>query len=292
MTEEQKSELPLLDLPRECYKYKDFESQIVGESSDSETRSEVIGKIWGKVTGFLVKDAMFPYKVVLKPEILALTNIVKSFIMESLKTFGILIFLVKREKLIDAFNKLGFRVIHPYILKDEFMSVFGRELQFFIFRFVNASGIPEDKAYRTAEIVSHIIEYDNAYRLRLVDILSETNKELLKNPSKEVRRLLKIIISREKSISGENVVVIKKMKIVGLLFYLIFKIPKYKKALKTALSEVDFINLQYDESDLYWTAFRTDYMFWGKTKSERKRYVDNRGWTYPENVWQDIKNVV
>ena len=78
------------------------------------------------------------------------------------------------------------------------MSLLASELQGIIYGFLAYSGISTPIAKQTAYIFGEIFEYDNAYRFRVQDLFTESSKELLtKNPIKEIRRLLKIYMSRE-----------------------------------------------------------------------------------------------
>ena len=178
--------------------------------------------------------------------------------------------------MIYVFNRTAGRVFNGFILKDEHCTAFTPEFRKLIHRFLLNMGISELNSFKFAEIVSHLFEYDNAYRLPIQDLFSETSKEKWNNPSKEIKRLAKIFGERH-----VNIAVTKKVKNVALLARIALLIPNIKKALIKAFKEVELENLQLDEADRYWLSIRTDYLQGGLTKEENAIFVQEQGWTFP-----------
>lgn len=138
-------------------------------------------------------------------------------------------------------------------------------------------------ADNTANIVGHLVEYDDAYRYRIQDVMSETNKEkLLANPSKEVQRILQILMEREQG--GRSGVtdwrgdhVIKKAKSLSRLGLALY-IPFVKKAFKYGIENTNITDLQMDEMDRYNTRLLAGYNFDGESYDVRvKKYPVEQG---------------
>lgn len=160
----------------------------------------------------------------------------------------------------------------PY-LHYEYYSEFAKSLWDFIYLILKRIGIESDTAFRMSMQVTTMIEYDDAYKVRLQDILTECNYEdLLNNPRKEILRLIEIYKSREfnlkNDVGGKEVGsrIINMAKMLTLLLYL----PPIKKAFIFALKNINFEWFKYDEWDKYWALPRGDYNTLGKTYQERR----------------------
>lgn len=120
--------------------------------------------------------------------------------------------------------------------------------------------------FAIARAVATIFEYDDAYRYRVEDLMSETTSSALySNPQQEIQRLTRIYIAREKSHASNMVARISKLVCIALYH------PKIKKAFKYALLDLKFEHLQLDNADRYHVLTRGDYDFVGRTLDERKR---------------------
>ena len=115
----------------------------------------------------------------------------------------------------------------------------------------------------TAKIMAHIFEYDDAYRYRLQDVMSELNKEnLFKNPRKELSRLVDLLIVRDTAQNMRD-----KFKTVKLFLWLL--VPFKRKFLKS-IKDLDLDKMKFDEDDRYWVLLRNDeYLFFGENKEQR-----------------------
>jgi hypothetical protein len=278
-----------IKVPRECYKYGSGEEQVANEGG---TPYEITGISTNETIQMSIAGAMATWAVYVDGNILSKTNAIKSLFIENVKLltrkqfiFGTLytFFNTKElERFIESFNKQAFRIAvagdEPYFLKEKHMTPCSRELQFSIFTFLVELGIKEQTADRFSEIFSHILEYDNAYRYRFMDIMGETTKEDLKSSHKAIRGLIEVIKQRENNQCGD-----KYMRIAKLL-HLALYIPKIKRAFLKTIEQTDITNLQPQEADLYWMCSKNSYPFMGKTDEERMSYAQSKGWKYPEGM--------
>lgn len=139
------------------------------------------------------------------------------------------------------------QALKPYFLTDEFMSPFALEMKKLLTHFVRAD---------TADVICYILENDNAYQLRLKDLFSETSKEqLLRNPIKEIRRLLHI--NKRRDYDAVNT---KFNKLVQMAT-LVLLIPTFRNKFNKAFTESDFRQFTLDEGDTYWLSQRIDYNY-------------------------------
>ncbi len=201
----------------------------------------------------------FPY-----PEATIAMNLCKRVLMEGLR-LPKLAFL-RPEKLIRSYLNVCFREISPHILSEEYMTPCAKEIKKFVFMFLYSLGINIDVSLDFARVFSTIFEYDDAYRFRVQDLLTETCKEELMKPRKVIARLLKLLKEREKydAVPGKFLL-ISRFLTLGLY------IPKVRKAYTKALNMSRFQNFQFDETDRFWMQYRKDYDFFGKSYEERRK---------------------
>lgn len=275
-----------MKLPKECFLNPSPEAQINNENSGYFTLDAIS---WENEAEFIIKDAKFPLRSYVDPEILWALNIVKSNFIESVKIasifpiiIGVIIASFSTNKIniiLQSFNRQSWRVFSPYILKDKHLTRAVRELQLSIFTFLIEMGIGETNADQFASLFAHIIQYDGAYRLRVADIFNEIDSERLYSaPGREIDRITSIIKDRD-----TLPVFLKVSKILKLIKYALF-IPKIRKAFRKAVSNTNFTNLRMEECDRYWVCMRKDYKFLGLSYDERQEYAKKRGWTFPSEV--------
>lgn len=153
----------------------------------------------------------------------------------------------------------------PY-LRKEFYKNPGKEVWDFTTYFLEAFGFEGD-CLDLGKQLATIIEYDDAYQYRLQDLCTETSKEaLLENPRKELEKVLKIYSKRE----GNDT---HRILLIGRLLIYLFWFPKFKKAFRFALEQIDFRNLQLDDADRYWCFMRPDYNFFGASLDSRQKQL-------------------
>jgi hypothetical protein len=168
--------------------------------------------------------------------------------------------------------------LSQYFLKDEYRSVQMLELCKGLYHFAFSLTSNDVIASQFSKIVSHIIEYDNAYRLRFVDIASEIRvADLIKSPRKEIKRLLDIMIVRDNAIRN-------KLQSIQQALFFILALPKIKKALAYSVSRINVDALKYDDIDKYWACLRQDYLFMGLSYEDRQSLIHNMGYSVPTLV--------
>lgn len=272
-----------LQIPRECFLYQSGAEQIKSEGGNHYEISSIDFTNDFKT---YVKGASFPYEGFVTNENLWATNQAKSIFIESIKLLSrpqfilgtIYTLLFNRNSLAKPFIRLCERTMSPVMLKDKHISIFARELQYFVFEFLRHL-ITEQRADKISEVFARMIDNDDAYKQRLKDLFSMTTKDKLLKP-KELTRLVNLMDKRQHHSSW-----VKKVKASVLLLRLaIFFIPSARKGYKSAVQNVNLDNLILTWQDLYWSLYRKDYDFAGMTFEERKQMANDRGWTYPSEM--------
>ena len=271
-----------MSLPKHLFENLSGEQQVASESNVQYLVEKV--EYQNGIQTF-IKGAEYPQKGMAQAETIFFVNISKRILAEGLKLactpsilFGLVIYHITDKhsisKGIDLYNSILWKIISPYILKKEYMTGHAREMRSFTYNFLKEIGIHEYQAYQFSSIFSHFLEYDNAYRYRLQDLLSETTKEkLYHSPIKEIKRLVALNKKRDSEC------VSSKIKAGGILLSLLLCIPKYRNAFKESLINLEFKDLQFDEVDLYWISMRTDYVYLGEEVEVRAKR--NKGKSMP-----------
>lgn len=275
-----------LKIPKECFLYQSGDEQIQNEGGE---HYEIEKLDFREDFKMYIKDAEFHFEGFTTNKILWETNKAKSVFIEGIRLLTKPLFIIPtiltliffRQHIIKPFTWLGHRIMSPVMLKDKHISKFARELQYMIFEFLRHL-INEQDADKVSEIVSRMIDNDDAYKQRLKDIFSMTTKEKLLKP-KELTRLLNIMDSRQKKDNGKSWV--DKIKpIVFLLRIAIAIIPSARKGYKSAVNNINLDNLILHWEDIYWSIYKTDYDFGGMTIEERKQLAKEKGWKYPNQM--------
>lgn len=193
-------------------------------------------------------------------------NIVKRITLFTFRNWPLLFFkrnITRYIELIDYVLDNPFKLYllkHSTYYKERYYTVFTREFRHLLENFLKEIKVD----LRLAEIFAMIIELDDAYRFRLQDLFSETTKEvLLKNPYKEVSRLIDLGLKRD----DENIR--KKTRVFTSLLKKLLLIPKFKKAFKYAIDKSDFKKLQYDDSDRYFCLHPSCYKHMGMNETQK-----------------------
>lgn len=276
-----------LQIPVECFLYPTGEQQIQEEGGE---HYEIEAVDFREDFKTYIKGAEFPLEGFVLNEILWETNKAKSVFIEGIRLLTKPLFIIPtvltliffRNHLVKPFTWLGHRIMSPVMLKDRHISVFAREFQYMIFEFLRHL-ISESDADKVSEIVSRMIDNDDAYKQRLKDIFSMTTKDKLLKP-RELSRLMKIMDDRqEKDKSGKSWV--EKIKPIVLLLRIgLFFIPSARKGYKSAVTNITMDNLILKWDDLYWSVYKKDYDFAGMTIEQRKQLARDKGWKYPNKV--------
>ncbi len=151
----------------------------------------------------------------------------------------------------------------PYYPNVEYFLPISLEIKGFIQTFLTSLGVTINTANRFAFAFATLIENDSAYRLRIMDLLTETTKEqMLAHPVAEAQRLIRILAERD-----ERVHLVDKFNKFALL--LKFGFFFIRKPFQFALEGTDFQNFQYDDINRHFVKHWTTYNFFGKTIEER-----------------------
>lgn len=187
----------------------------------------------------------------------------------------------KLNRFLLMYTNIAAKVTAPYILEDKYLSECPYEILDFTRKFLGRLGVDNVIAHNFAEVFAAQIEYDNAYRLRIEDAMSETTKEkMIKNPGKELVKLGNIIMAREPNEGTGD----RFPKILGMLAKVLW-VPKYKRIFTECVKESKFENFQLDEADRYHVLLWADYNFLGKTLGERlEMYSEIHRDGYPPRI--------
>lgn len=224
---------------------------------------------------------LYPYKGFPSPQSVTANNIAKRLLigfieffsskplLPFLALFGLLPFKYKlkvSERWLRWYVRTGESILMPYFLEDIRYTECAKGLRQFTQSFMRAIGIKDEWRERFALIFATLIEYDTAYRLRIQDIMSETDKnQLLVNPRKELQRLCDIIIKR-----NANPLTAEKFTKTAKLLSWILVLPRIKRAFRCAVLETDIKLMQMDEADRYHCLNLDKYDFEGRSIEERR----------------------
>lgn len=217
------------------------------------------------------EGAEFPQKSLPTPEALYSIGILKSILIESIKIRPSL------SSVLSAFNRISQKVLLRHFLRNEYRSPCTVELDNLVLNFLLSWGLNRIIASQFSQTFSHIFDFDNAYYLRLVDMMSETDKQSLRsNPYSEMKRITSISFSREHLQHD-----MRKMRLAYKLMCYALLIPKIRRCFRYAVSLADISKMQYDNSDRYWACLRTDYDFMGMTNEARIAMLKSMGYSLP-----------
>lgn len=242
-------------------------------------------------------ELKYPVKGWPTPENMWNCNIVKRILVSYILTIGlpsnslaILGFLLTpwRWKLktlnraIKEFNHVADWILSTSYYKEEIYGPFPKELKRTIYLFLYYIGIAPEEAKAFGRIVSHLFESDDAYRYPSEDTMSETTKEkLLTNSRKEINRLINIFVERNTGKNAEDLKtddnrgVSTKFYLTGKIISFLLILPKFKRAFKKTVQEIDITALQLDKADRYHVLLNKAHNFLGKTFEERyQEWVD------------------
>lgn len=203
------------------------------------------------------EGATYPSKGFPTPEAVFAVNTAKRALMLMLNPF--MIFGWKKNK--ERFERLASWSLSRFYLKEEYRTPVCREL----------CKLPLGE---TAKIIGHIFEYDDAYRYRLQDVMSEIDLgTLYMNPCGEIIKLISILQDREES-SGMK-------KKYGRLYIFAWLLIPLQFWFADIIKDIDFDNLKLDEADKYWVSLRDDgYNYMGQTFKERNSKLKEQPLNY------------
>lgn len=135
-----------------------------------------------------------------------------------------------------------------------------------LYRAWNTCG-ESDEIIELRDLSCMLFEFDNAYRYRYQDIISELDKKALeKNPLKEILRLIDLLISREieeeiQELWGQR----RKLIYFGLKFS-----QSNLKLIQKLLMALNLNEIRFTKEDRYFCAMRKDYDFGFCLRGEEK----------------------
>jgi hypothetical protein len=215
-----------------------------------------------------IQGATYPKKGFPMPESVAAINIIKTILLQATK-FPLTLLLVNKNKLLTTFNQVFDRTFSPYKLSPEYLCPTAYNFHKVVSNFLLELGYDITLSVSFSYNLAHVLEYDDAYRYRLQDILSETTHEALTtNTNQEIKRLVSIL--EQRTPKGNDVA--NKIKRLLTPIQLLLLIPHYRKAFKKALTHTILKGMQYDPADKYWAQLKgDDYLFTGLPYEERTR---------------------
>ena len=146
--------------------------------------------------------------------------------------------------------------------------------------------------YNFAQFIFFFLEYDNAYRFRLQDVIENLDKDNIRKNGiiDEIKRLFDFLISRENKGLATKWKQMRKIVIPFLYFS-----KKARRLTKEFFLELDTGLVAMDEHDWYFVLQRTDYQFGGLSVEERKeekKRIDQQYGNIPVVVTdKDLENI-
>ncbi len=219
----------------------------------------------------------FPRKGFVYPEATPAVNRAKRTTLALFKPFsdlkkGLIGFL---EQYLVNYDRLIMSLYQDYdripLLHYKYYSEFSKATWDFTFFFLRKLGISFETSLKIGMHLATIFEFDDAYKFPLIDTLSESSKEkLLKNPRKEILRMLEIYRERSNHFVENGQGAGNRMEAMAKLVSFLLFVPKFKKAFTFALENTNFTWFQYDNLEYYWCLNRIDHKCLGKPFEERK----------------------
>lgn len=164
--------------------------------------------------------------------------------------------------------------LDEYFLKDDEWSEPVWEIGKFIRLLLVYLGFSEENAINWSKTGMLILEFDNAYRYRLQDLIALIDFVWLKaNPAKELKRIIEIYLSRE-ILYQDNMEWGAREKVLKLANFLkiLFWLPKFKTTFLRAFGEIDLEKIKFDDNDRYHTSFWRGYNYEGKDMETRYQF--------------------
>lgn len=141
-----------------------------------------------------------------------------------------------------------------------------KQIYNFVKQLLVGIGISEDLAHRTAKVVMTMIEFDNAYRIRIQDLAGVCSQyDFMFDFPGAVKKTVDAFLVREPSDYNHA-----KLQAIAKIARVVWFFPKYRKALKQAFSAVDWDGLLFTEGDRYYAYWQIDYNSDGKSNDERR----------------------
>ncbi len=237
------------------------------------------GGIFVKYQGCLEMKKGFPF-----PKATWAMDLVKKYLMNFVMTFNnaglipaMLVFALtpwyfkKRiiKNAVKRFCNFGDYAMETIYLKPQYTTATTKQIRLLLSEFWTSLGFKRKDGEQLGRVFSTLIEYDDAYRYRIQDILSTTTEyKLIKRPIREVSKLLRVSTKRDQQVSH-------KFRWVGTILTVALLSPKIRKAFRAALGAVNFKDMQMAPCDIYHSMLREGYDYGGLTEQERiDKWID------------------
>lgn len=268
------------NLKREWFKYPvKFEGGKIYVFQDYKPLTEEERKMGGQLACF--KDCPYPFKGHPFPQAIfeldkakrVVKQLFELFVNKKLWPMMVAYALMTHRKkvevtehFLDSMAGAIWKSIETYIPEKEFMNKYGQEVYKFIVNFFTRWGVKKDVAERFAENFTPLFDGDNAYWMKLGDIMSITTKEMiLKDPRKEILRLAEVFVEREFFNPQLAQRVGKLAKAASFLLFF----PRIRRVFKECIEASDFENFQFDDGDNYHCLVYNDYNYLGLPVEKR-----------------------
>ena len=172
-------------------------------------------------------------------------------------------------------KKFAYHVFEPHLLNAKGWCRTGRELYRVGEEMARRYPAWKEEIMILTEIVCGILEYDNAWRYRIQDILGMIRKDAFRlDPLQEILRVLKIARSRERTYKNEvqpDFVHERYTSFLKIAQWAFRLRPSLKRLALEIVSELDQVEAGLDEADIYFCLTRPDYDILDKNFEERTR---------------------
>lgn len=230
--------------------------------------------------GYIYPEKGLPYPelfIALDPLKRMLVSFSKLFLKSP---FLILYALFNRKKILKTIADCSYSALHMFKIKPQFYCPMVKEIRRRMYSvFFPLGNMCEERHVNGTELidmVSMFLHYDNAYRYRIQDILTEMSfKDMTKRPYHEIKRVIKLAIKRD-----VNPGVKKKYQMFGNLLAVLSLVPIVRGKIKHFFGSMSD-DVKFDNGDWYQCLCRTDYDFGGLTiyermQIQRKMHVEAR----------------
>lgn len=152
--------------------------------------------------------------------------------------------------------------------KEQYFSPAPREVLRAAMKVANGDYLGE----RIAKTLAMVLEFDDAYRYRLQDVIGEADREILRsNPSKEIARLFRLMASRDSDNQA-------RANGVAKILPWVMRIGIIRETVCAFFNEVNFNKLEMDDYDRYKCMIWPGYQFGGipiETRLAMRSMIDS-----------------
>jgi len=248
----------------------------------------IVEKFCPETGGTFIKlfGCSFLYKNSPSNELMAILDVAKSTLLAFLQIFNMkaiqfylgFLFLFRKKRFngfiknaLRLYLRITYRPMKDHLIEPieycKTVREINRELIATINDFIfdnNGDKELTEMLFKLKDIAMMTIEYDNAYRIRIQDVLSELDRtRMLIEPSKEINRLFDILIEREVSKHMKDKWKRIKKAVSIILFFDDTTITRF-------LLNLNVYEVMFDSADHYFSLMLSGYNMNGATLDQRK----------------------